>query len=127
MVNNGSGGYMMLRLIPLILMLILTACASTGQILKRSEANFREGNYTEAFEQLRPLAEKDNADAQYAIGYMYYYGKGTEKDIIQAQKWIRHAANQGQPQAIKAMSLLTKNSNNENTLINYPDALNIGQ
>lgn len=118
---------MIRKFVPFILMLVLTACASTGQILKRSQANFREGNYTEAFEKLQPLAEKDNPDAQYAIGYMYYYGKGTEKDIVQAQKWIRNAANQGQPQAIKAMSLLNKNNDNENTLINYPDALNIGQ
>lgn len=111
--------------IPVLLMLLLTGCASTGQMLKQGGDNFRDGNYTQAFEQLKPLAEKNNADAQYAVGYMYYYGKGTEKDIIQAQKWIRQAASQGQPQAIKAMSLLNKSSNAQNNLFSYPDTLNI--
>lgn len=109
------------KLISLLCLFMLTACATTAQRLQQGQSNFSDGNYVQAFEQLQPLAEKNNADAQYAIGYMYYYGKGTQKDIIQAQKWIRAAASQGQPQAMKAMRLLSNEASE--ILLYYPDAI----
>lgn len=116
---------MLSRIFLLVSILLLSACASTGQVLKQSKIDMQEGNYTTAFERLKPLAEKDNADAQYAIGYLYYYGRGTDKDLVQAQKWIRKAASAGQPQAIKAMAILNKPNHTTSTLINYPDTLNL--
>lgn len=118
---------MIRKCIPFFLMVWLTACASTGELLQRGQADFKDGNYTQAFEQLQPLAEKNNADAQYAIGYMYYYGQGTQKNIIRAQQWIRKAASQGQVQAIKAMTLLSNKTGSQGGTIGYPDALNLAQ
>jgi TPR repeat protein len=85
----------------------LVACASTGSGLREGKANFREGNYSTAFEQLKPLAEQGNADAQYALGYMYYYGKGTPINLPLARKWIKAAAAQGQPDASTALGMLS--------------------
>ena len=58
-------------------------------------------------EQLKQAAAKSDPDAEYALGYMYYYGKdGVTQDTKTAQMWIQKAADQGQAQAIKALQLL---------------------
>ncbi len=64
---------------------------------------------TLSFDQIKMAAESGDADAQYALGYMYYYGKsGATKDIIEAKKWIGKAAAQKQPQAVKALALMNR-------------------
>lgn len=51
-------------------------------------------------------AENGNADAQYALGYMYYYGIDTVQDRETGELWIQRSAAQGQPLAKKAWSLI---------------------
>ena len=51
-------------------------------------------------------ARSGDADAEYALGYMMYYGKGTKQDINGSFHWFQKAAAQGQPQAIKALEKL---------------------
>lgn len=45
-------------------------------------------NYTQAKVLLKPLAEIGNAEAQQALGLMYYQGKGMQADKIQAFSWM---------------------------------------
>lgn len=59
-----------------------------------------------SFDQIRQAAEAGDPDAQYALGYMYYYGKGITKNNVAAKEWIHKAANQGQAQAVQAEKLL---------------------
>jgi septal ring-binding cell division protein DamX len=64
-----------------------------------------------SFEQIKGAAQNGDADAQYALGYMYYYGKsGAPKDPMAAKNWIGKAAAQKQPQAMKALDLMNKQS-----------------
>lgn len=51
-------------------------------------------------------ARHGDADAQYALGYMYYYGIGTVRDENTAAMWINKAASQGQPLAMKAKRMI---------------------
>jgi septal ring-binding cell division protein DamX len=61
-----------------------------------------------SYEQLKKAAAKGDPDAEYALGYMYYYGSnGAPRDEPSARMWIQKAAAQGQPQAIKAAQLLS--------------------
>lgn len=55
---------------------------------------------------IQRAAENGDPDAQYGLGYMYYYGIGTVRDQQTAELWIKRAADQGQPLAQKAMSLI---------------------
>lgn len=55
---------------------------------------------------IQSAAENGNPDAQYALGYMYYYGIDTVQDRQTAQLWIQRAAAQGQPLAQKALNLM---------------------
>jgi TPR repeat protein len=66
----------------------LEALAATGI------AAYNRGDYATALEQLKPLAQLGNAEAQVYLGEMYYYGKGVAQDDTQAVYWYRQAAQQ---------------------------------
>ncbi|NJN13853.1 MAG: sel1 repeat family protein [Richelia sp. RM2_1_2] len=58
-------------------------------------AAFEAKNYVEAFELLKPLAEKGNAEAQCIIGSIYDLGLGRESNALEAVKWYKKSASQG--------------------------------
>lgn len=60
-----------------------------------------------SLDRIEKAAMNNDADAQYALGYMYYYGIGTVRDQQTATLWIKRAASQGQPLAIQAMKIIT--------------------
>jgi DamX protein len=62
--------------------------------------------YNCSISRIQRAAENGNADAQYALGYMYYYGIDTVKDQQTGELWIQRSAAQGQPLAKKAWSLI---------------------
>ena len=47
------------------------------------------------------LAQKGNAEAQFKVGEMYEAGRGVEKNMEEAMKWINKAAAQGNKAAIE--------------------------
>ena len=53
---------------------------------------FNRGNYTEAANIWRPLAEDGDVWAQHSLGYLYDKGWGVDKDATQAIDWYREAA-----------------------------------
>ena len=58
-------------------------------------------DYGEAFKQLtmHPSATNFFPDAEYELGLLYLYGRGTTQDIAQAAKYLRDAAAKGQRDA----------------------------
>ncbi len=62
--------------------------------------------YDCSLDKIEAAAQQGDADAQYALGYMYFYGIGTVRDVDAAKLWIRRAAAQGQPLALKATHIL---------------------
>ena len=55
---------------------------------------YSRGDYATALQEFKPLAEQGNADAQSALGSMYYHGQGVAQDYAEAAKWFRKAAKQ---------------------------------
>lgn len=90
---------------------LLLACASArmAEEVQSGKATFDSGNFKLAFAQLLPLAVKCSPEAQYAVGYMYYYGLGVEAHKESGIFWIRQSAAQIYRPAIKAMQLIEKN------------------
>lgn len=86
--------------------LLLSACVNPKTELHRGEVSFRQQNYRNAYLRLAPLAKQGNADAQYAVGYMYFYGQGVVEDRGRGFTWMKRAAEQGQPQALAAVKML---------------------
>ena len=69
-------------------------------------AGFTEGanaynakNYAQAYQEIVPLAQAGNADAEHLLGLMYYMGRGVPQDYAQALVWHRKAALQGKADA----------------------------
>ena len=59
----------------------------------------RKGDYAVAAKELRPLADRGDAEAQYRIGLMYEFGKGFAQDKAQMMVWLGKSAAQGHPAA----------------------------
>ncbi len=102
---------------PCILLIIfclgLTACAGPrmAQDLQAGKASFESGYYKEAFHQLLPLAVAGKAEAQYAIGYMYYYGYGVSEDTESGIFWMGKAAEQNYLPAVEALKIIHRHEN----------------
>lgn len=89
----------------------LQACTSAVQARQYDEgkASFTAGNFKESFHQLLPLAAANNEKAQYAVGYMYYYGYGVTRDTESGLFWMQKSAAQHYAPAQKALDLIAKN------------------
>lgn len=101
---------------------LLTACANTSSTHNQPSASAQNnttiassaciGNaylqkYGCSMQRIQKAARAGDPDAQYALGYMYYYGVGTISDKQTAKQWIGRAAGQGQPLAVKAEQLMS--------------------
>lgn len=87
-------------------MALLASCSTNKSTSFKTEKSAQKQRYAMSFNEIKTAALKNDADAQYALGFMYYYGKQVPRDMGAAKKWIRKAANQGQPRAITAMKLM---------------------
>jgi len=76
---------------------ILLLCSSVARADDFDDAIdvYQKGNYVQAIELFRLLAEQGNAGAQDNLGMMYDKGKGVTQDYQEAAKWYRLAAEQG--------------------------------
>ena len=70
---------------------------------------------------LTPLAEQGDADAQYNLGEMYYFGTGVPQDYQTALEWFKLAAEQGHADAQYILGVLYHNG--EGVLQDYKVAL----
>src|SRR3990167_5966521 len=98
----------------IILAIILIACTTLHKTspaqqslqLQRGERSYESGYYKRAMKELLPLACDGNPAAQYAVGYMYYYGYGVSQDTDVGYFWIKRAADQHYAPAIQALILI---------------------
>lgn len=61
----------------------------------------------DSVEQLRGMAERGDAKAQFALGVMYADGKCVPKDLVAAHMWFTTAATTGDEQAAQARDAIT--------------------
>ena len=109
------------------LIFLLNACATSSKpmphhmstesmsYLQQGERYFNEGYYKRAMHVLLPLACDGIAPAQYAVGYMYYYGLGVAQDTDVGYFWIKRAADQHYARAEQALDVITHQENKKNT------------
>ena len=84
-------------------LLILSGCTAS----KRSWAPPLPNNPSIPLEHLRAAAQYGNARAQYALGYLYFYGLGPEKNTDVAKQWFEKSAQQGLLQARIALNQIS--------------------
>ena len=84
----------LLRAVAVGLLLAGTVSVAAQDFDKGRDA-FKAGDYATALQELRPLAEQGNANAQKQLGIMYSLGSGVPRDYAEAAQWLRLAAEQG--------------------------------
>ena len=67
---------------------------------------FKAGSYEQALRLWLPIAEKDNADAQYNLGILYMKGLGVEKNEKTAFIWYKRAAANGNTDAMYNLGMM---------------------
>lgn len=82
---------------------------------------YEAGNYTEAYAQWLPLAEKNDVAAQRNIGHLYRWGQGVEKNIETAMQWYRRAAELGFSRAQANLAAIYLQGE-EGVTVNYDEA-----
>lgn len=60
----------------------------------------------EAIPWLRKAAERGDARAQYALGTLFFAGRGVKPDQAEARRWIARAAKSGLPAAQEALQII---------------------
>ncbi len=84
----------------LALVVVLVAAPACTKSKNGVEA-YKQGDYATALKEVRPLAERGDAAAQYNLGVMYREGRGVPQDDVQAHMWFNLAAAQGHEGARK--------------------------
>ena len=106
-------------LVFLLSCLILPALSNAGQ-LKDAKTAFDNGDYGKAYELLHPLAEENNAEAQFLLGSLYVNGRGVERDDTEGLSWVMKAARQGYDEArLRAINICLDLANQGDTAAMY--------
>lgn len=88
-------GFYMVALIRLMVLMVFASASIALAGFDEAVTAVNEGNFAQAFEEFSALAEKGDARAQQALGWMYYDGQGRAKDYQKAAYWYGKAAEQG--------------------------------
>lgn len=115
------------------LLLFITACTNTKKVsfisrphgptlaksstLQHGKRFFNDGYYKRAMHELLPLACDGNPEAQYAVGYMYYYGLGVAQDTDVGYFWIERSSCQHFYPAVEAIRLIRTCQNNDDEVL----------
>ncbi len=89
----------------LLALLVSAGCTSPhmSSELQAGKVAFESNDYFLAFRTLLPVARAGRPEAEYAIGYMYYYGLGVTQDTSSGLMWIERAAAQHYAPAFEAL------------------------
>lgn len=105
--------------------------AETGkkrqEIIDRANACYDAGNYKEAFNLLKPLAEAGVTVAQYKIGDMYAEGKGVAKNETIANRWYRQAEESKRQTRELQKQIMEFNKNSTTTTLQSAPSVQNGQ
>jgi len=102
------------RIMMLILILtlneLLISCVNKIDNLAQAKIYYNQHDYPLAFDILLKATANGNRnpEAQYALGYMYYYGLGIAKDQDIGRLWICKAAAQHYLPAMRACDVITQ-------------------
>ena len=95
--------------------------ADDADVWDRALAAYDRGDYAEALDSFRILAEMGRIDSQFNLGIMYYYGQGISQDYARAAKWYRKAAEQGDTDAQLNLGVMYRNG--QGVLQDYAEAV----
>lgn len=92
-------------ILPFIVLSFSSYTLTAGELEDGFQA-FKSGNYERALRAWLPIAEKDNADAQYNLGILYQKGLGVEKNPKTAFIWYKRASANGHTDAMYNLGIM---------------------
>ncbi len=96
----------------LLASVLLTSGCHTVTTKQEIVYNYSQGDYLKAYRGANNLANTGDPVAQYATGYMLFYGVGTARDKDRARYYIRQSANRGYPPAVAALKMISEDHPN---------------
>ncbi|GEM_PF-822684 len=104
--------------------LFIQSCSSAAideQRVQGGKVSFMSGDFKSAFHQLLPLAAEGIPQAEYGVGYMYYYGYGVTQDTESGIFWMNKAAAAHYAPAIRALHAIQENNIKQAGKRKYPN------
>lgn len=92
---------------PLSPEIIARMAADDLTIVHAGLAAYAAADKKRALQLWQGAASRGVPEAQFRAGLMFAQGEGTAKDVIEAYRWLRHAASQGHPRAIEELARLS--------------------
>jgi TPR repeat protein len=93
-------------LVSRLTVLLLVVLIPTFADMQAGWRAYLAGDFQAVLQEWLPLAKQGNAEAQIAVGGLYVAGKGVPKDYVEAAKWYRLAAEQGNAQGEEMLGTL---------------------
>lgn len=90
------------------LTLLAAAGLASADDLGDAEKALRAKEYDKALPIYTKLANAGNAEAQFRLGEMYWYGDGTAVDMATSRSWLQKAAASGHGGAKETLAILQK-------------------
>ncbi len=94
-----------MKIYALIILAFLTTTAIAAELETGLQA-YENQDYPLALQELQPLAEQDNGQAQLILGSMYFFGNGVAQSNDEAIKWWSLAAEKNFDYAVFNLSFL---------------------
>ena len=69
---------------------------------------YEREDYKTAYKLFLPLAEQEDAEAQYNLGVMYGKGRGVPQDYVSAHMWFNLSGSNGYKDAVKNRNIIEK-------------------
>jgi TPR repeat protein len=102
---------------------LLSGCNGPGaDAYYRGNEAYEQGDYQNAFKHYLYAANQDIIPAQYAVGYLYFYGQGTKRDEPIGIQWMERAAHSSE-KAQYALYLIQENRPPQPWIFNLKDAM----
>jgi len=101
-----------------LISMLLVSSAAIADDMADADKFMAAKQYGKALPLYTRAAQAGNAEAQFRLGEMYWYGDGTAQDLNAAREWIGKAAVAGVPDARESLAILERRKVRGNE-INY--------
>jgi TPR repeat protein len=87
----------------------LAGCATyPEQQYQLAQKEYQQQDYHLAFQHLYQAAKDNDRKAQYALGYLYYYGLGVAQNAYLSRLWLYRSASFGNKKALAALKVIDR-------------------
>lgn len=123
--------FILTQVLLLVLSFLLGGCLgiehASSHELEIAKWHFDREQYAAVKKTVIRFANKDYPDAQYMLGYMYFYGKAVPVNRKLAGEYLKKSAAQKYPPAVMAMHIVQEAQRNESISIVTPAKIKIAK